>query len=1043
MQVCVLGPVRVRADDGAPIDIGGARLRMLVARLALDANRPVTAESLVDGLWGAEPPADAANALQSLVSRLRRTLGDSARLASAGGGYLLKVEEVDAHRFEELATRGRHELAAGRFGNASAALTEALALWQGEALSDVLETPFAQPPAVRLNDLRTAAMEDRFEAELELGRHAEILADLEAAGAEHPLRERLASLRIRALYAAGRQSDALAVYERTRATLAEELGVDPSNELQQTHLAVLRGELAKPRPDNDHLPVRLTSFVGRERELDLLATSLASARLVTLVGPGGAGKTRLATEAAVRHSAYHRGHVWFVPLASVRDAGDVTGAVLAALGSLDMRLLNSTSSLQPLDALDRIAELVGSSEGLLLLDNCEHLVGAAAELAHELLTRAPNLRILATSREPLAITGELLCQLGPLETPEAMRLFAERAAAVRPGFALDGASLEPVKEICRRLDGMPLALELAAARLRSMSPEQIARRLDDRFRLLTSGSRVALPRQRTLRAVVEWSWDLLEKPERVLARRLSVFPGGATVSAIEEICSDDLLAGEDVLYVLGALVEKSIVDAVEAAEPRYRMLETIRAYGEERLDEAGERELVTRRFAEYFLRMAEEQEPRLRTRDQLRAIAALQAEQDNMITALRRAIKADDAELSARFVAALTWYWAIRGFNDQPAEFFTAVINFNGRIPEDTYAAFSVLNALMQNTPMVRPMHELGELVDECVRTEAFQRFPILSLGIPMLTFMARQPGLAEREIERVLASPDPWSRAAALWVKAFILDDGGDLEGSERTRDLALAGFRQVGDRWGVSMTLAMQAIAHSLRGRHDEAIAAFQQGLEMARELSSEDDAVQQMSQLASERMRAGDSAGAWRDIREAQRIANSSEQLEHQALVRITLLDIARRAGNFEEAHGVLDWLVSMVDRLAFPEGMGDELVARVTAALAVSEGDVTSARKNLPTAIRLSSRRGDMPDVAAAAQVTARLLAFEGEFSRAAWALGVSKSVRGAFDEGDPELAELIETITAEIGEAAFETAYRGGAELSRDDAIAQLCAEFGT
>lgn len=1041
MRVCVLGPVRVWADDGAPIDIGGARLRMLVARLALDANRPVTAESLVDGLWGTDPPADAANALQSLVSRLRRALGESARLASSGGGYLLKVEEVDAHRFEELATRGRHELAAGRYGEASAALTEALALWQGEALSDVLDGPFAQPPAARLNDLRTAAMEDRFEAELELGRHAGILADLESAGAENPLRERLASLRMRALYAAGRQSDALAVYDRTRAILADELGVDPSNELRQTHLAVLRGELAKPRPDNDHLPVRLTSFVGRERELDLLVRSLASTRLVTLAGPGGAGKTRLATEAAVGHPAYQRGRVWFVPLASVRDAGDVTGALLAALGSLDMRLLNSTSSMQSVDALDRIAELVGSSEGLLLLDNCEHLVGAAAELAHELLTRLPNLRILATSREPLAITGELLCQLGPLESVEAMRLFTERAAAVRPGFVLDDATTEPVQEICRRLDGMPLALELAAARLRSMSADQIAKRLDDRFRLLTSGSRVALPRQRTLRAVVEWSWDLLEKPERVLARRLSVFPGGATVSAIEEICADELLPTEDVLYVVGSLVEKSIVDAVEAVEPRYRMLETIRVYGEERLGEAGERELITRRFAEYFLRMAEENEPVLRTRDQLRAIAVLQAEQDNMVTALRRAVKAEDAELSFRYVAALAWYWVIRGFNDQPTEFVADVLEFQDRIPEGAYAAFSVLNAMLQNLPMIRSMPELPELIDDCVRTDAFRRFPALSLAIPMLAFMARRPDLVEREIQRTLASPDPWSRACALWVQGFILDDGGDLDGSERARDLALAGFRQVGDRWGVAMTLAMRANAYSLRGRHDEAIAGYQQGLEMARELASDDDTVQILSRLASERMRAGDSEGAWRDIREAQRIADGTGQLEHQALAKFTLVDLARRAGRFEEAHAVLDWLASVADWLPFPQRIAEEWGAMFSSALAVSEGDVAFARGNLPIAIRLSSSRGDMPDVSIAAQVGARLRAFEGDSSRAAWALGVSKATRGVFDKGDPELAELVETITAKIGEAAFETAYRSGADLSKDDAIAGLRTEF--
>jgi hypothetical protein len=274
------------------------------------------------------------------------------------------------------------------------------------------------------------------------------------------------------------------------------------------------------------------------------------------------------------------------------------------------------------------------------------------------------------------------------------------------------------------------------------------------------------------------------------------------------------------------------------------------------------------------------------------------------------------------------------------------------------------------------------------------------------------------------------------------MLDDAGDLDGSERARELALAGFREVGDRWGVAMTLAMQANAHSLRGHHDEAIAGYQQGLAMARELSSDDDSVQQLSRLATERMRVGDQTGAWRDMREAQRIAESSGQLEHEAIARFTLLDLARRAGDFEEAHGALDWLAAVADRLPFPMRMSDEWVAVFGASLAVSEGDVAFARENLPSAIRLSSNRRDMPDVATAAQVGARLLAFEGEFTRAAWALGVSKAARGAFDHGDPELAELIEEITAEIGKAAFETAYRDGADLSKEDAIAGLCAEFG-
>ncbi|HVW40037.1 MAG TPA: BTAD domain-containing putative transcriptional regulator [Amycolatopsis sp.] len=1041
MQVALLGPVRVRADDGTPIDIGGARLRMLLARLALDAGRPVSAESLIDGLWGVEPPAEAANALQSLASRLRRALGDSTRLTSGSGGYVLRVESVDVHRFEELAARGRRDLAAGRHAEAAVVLGEALGLWQGEALSDVLDAPFAQAPAARLADLRLAAAEDRFQAELELGRHAEVLADLEAAGAAHPLRERLAGLRMRALYAAGRQSDALAVFEHTRVILADELGVDPSAELREVHLAVLRGEVATPRPETDHLPVRLTSFVGRGKELDQLARSLRHARLVTLVGPGGSGKTRLATETAVRHPAHARGRVWFVGLAAVRDAGDITSAVLGALGSLDMRLSNAAPALHPPDQVGRIAELIGSGEGLLVLDNCEHLVASAAELAHELLTRVPGLRLLATSREPLAITGEALCHLGPLEESEAMRLFVERAGTVRPGFVLDDTTHEPVAEICRRLDGMPLALELAAARLRSMNVEQIAKRLDDRFRLLTSGSRVALPRQRTLRAVVEWSWDLLEKPERVLARRLSVFPGGVTVSAAEAVCSDESLPEDDVVYVLGSLVEKSIVDGMDGVEPRYRMLETIRAYGEERLDEAGERDEVVRRFAAYYLHVAESHEAALRRADQLTAIAAFEAEHDNMITGLRSAIDRDDAETAYRYVTGLIWYWIIRGFEHQVRQHIYDVLGFADRIPADARASLTALKTLMEALPHIGNVAGLRQIIDDCVDTGAIERYPPLGLAIPMLAFLAREKELADRELLRMSGHPDPWVRACTCWAEAFFLDDEGDFDGSERARGEALAGFLELGDRWGVAMTLAMQAGSHSLRGEHEQAIAMYQRGLAMARELASVDDIVQQLCSLAGERLRAGDPEGAWRDLAEAQQIADQYGQEEYSAIVRFGIIDFGRRTGDLPRAHQALDWLRDQRPGLPFPPGMADEWIAMFTAALALEEGDVVRARAVLPEALRTSSQRQDMPDVARAAQIAARLFALEGKPELSAWTLGATKTIRGAFDEGDPELAELVVNLSAVLGEDGYRAAYERGAGLSKPDAIAHLVAQF--
>src|SRR4051794_6517210 len=395
---------------------------MLLARLALDAGSVVASATLIDGLWGETPPADATNALQALVSRLRRALGGAAAVQAAGRGYRLDVPaaDVDAHRFVALAARGREALAAGHAQDALDPLGSAAALWRGAAPADVLAAPFAPAAAARLEELRIAAAEDAAEARLGLGRYAEAVAELEEATAQHPLRERLLALRMRALHASGRRSDALAVYEDARHRLAEQLGVDPSPDLQAAHLAVLRGEPARTLPGTGRLPAQLTSFVGRDDELDRLSATLAAARLVTIVGPGGAGKTRLAVEVVRRHPAHRAGRAYFVALSGVGDPQAVPGAAVgaggpqpagqvpgAAVGAVGPQRAGQLGWPRPAP-LDRLVELLGASDSVLVLDNCEHVVGAAAELAQRLLERLPSLTVLATSREPLRLTGEVL-----------------------------------------------------------------------------------------------------------------------------------------------------------------------------------------------------------------------------------------------------------------------------------------------------------------------------------------------------------------------------------------------------------------------------------------------------------------------------------------------------------------------------------------------------------------------------------------------------------------------------------------------------------
>ena len=575
MQIGILGSFEVRTDDGAVADVPGARLRALLIALALEPGRVVSKATLIDWIWGEQLPADTANALQRLVSRLRKALPEGS-IEGQPGGYRLTVEPdaVDAVRFERLVAQARDAEGSRRVR----LLREALALWRGAAMADVgLEDSEALDAAVaRLERLRLAALEDRFDAEIGLGQAGELIAELTDLVAAHPVRERLVAALMRALAAAGRDTEALLVYERTRETVADLLGADPSPELSAVHVALLRGELGRREEiRKTNVRAELTSFVGREADVAAVRELIAERRLTTLIGPGGSGKTRLATETARTLLGDLPDGVWLVELAAIGADGDVVQATLAGLGLRDA-LLGAAPSADPVDGL---IAAIREREALLILDNCEHVIESAAAFADRVLGECRRLRILATSREPLGITGEALWQTEPLALPDAspgaspgeiasspaIRLLRDRAGAVRKDLGGDARTLSAMARICRALDGMPLAIELAAARLRTMTVEQLANRLDDRFRLLTSGSRTALPRHKTLRAVVDWSWDLLTEAERMVLRRLSVFSGGASLEAAERVCvartgeRPSAVEQDEVLELLTSLAEKSLL----------------------------------------------------------------------------------------------------------------------------------------------------------------------------------------------------------------------------------------------------------------------------------------------------------------------------------------------------------------------------------------------------------------------------------------------------------------------------------------------------
>ncbi|MDO9356653.1 MAG: BTAD domain-containing putative transcriptional regulator, partial [Solirubrobacteraceae bacterium] len=739
MQVSILGALEVRRD-GEAVPLAGGRVRALLARLALDAGREVSRDALIDAIWDDTPPGDAAHALQALVSRLRRALGDGAAAVQSGSvGYRLAIEadDVDAARFERQARAGSAALRGGDPATAAATLGAVLALWRGPALVELAGSHrFAASAGSRLDDLRLAAEADRIDADLLLGAEpAGLVGELDALTAAHPLNERVAALRLRALAAAGRSADALEAYESMRQRLDDELGAVPSAELVAAQLAVVTGEageridatggrhndlpsadpapaslgLEAPsvrgsvgatapgdavRPRRSNLRFGVTSFVGREAELERLAGLLDAHRLVTLIGPGGAGKTRLASELASRVESAHRDGVWMVELAQITDPADLGAGVLGALGLREARLLAGTGGIpvgapEPgSDAVSHLIDVLGQRDAVLIFDNCEHLVADAAILADELLGQCPGLRIVATSREPLGIVGEHLADVPPLGMPElgatpqealrhpAVELFADRGRAASPAFAVDDDTVGPVVEICRRLDGMPLAIELAAARLRSLPVAQIAARLDDRFRLLTGGSRTALPRQRTLRAVVDWSWELLTPDEQVLARRLAVFPAGVTPESAEAIAAGSGLDPWDVPELLAALVDRSLLSRPDPTGPvRYRMLETLREYGTEKLGELGELDDVRTAHARYFAALVDEADPHLRRADQLAWFERLRAERDNILSGLRWLVERGDAAEAVTLSVSLGWFWLLSGSPNDAASTFKLALS--------------------------------------------------------------------------------------------------------------------------------------------------------------------------------------------------------------------------------------------------------------------------------------------------------------------------------------------------------------------------------
>lgn len=1061
---------QVSCDD-AVLPVAGARLRGLLVRLALAGGRAVEPGVLVDAIWADEPPSGPAHALQTLVSRLRRALTSTGAprgvVVKVSGGYRMAVDaaDVDALRFERLTAAGRERLRAGDPDAASTALAEAVALWG--------DHPGAEPPvitavaptvATRLARVSIEAVADLAEAELSLGRAEAAAARLSGLLAEQTVHERAAALLMEALATQGRQAEALAVYERVRQRLADVLGADPGTALREHHLRLLRSDqpVSVPnapaggaparspeqiRPTN--LPAPLTSFIGRDDDLTRIGTLLTTGRLVTVLGPGGAGKTRLALEAARRHES--RDGAWLIDLASVTEPAKIARAVLTGIGLRGGTMLDARKRVED-DELDVLVGEFGGRECLLLVDNCEHLIGAVAHLVAALLPRCPGLRVLATSREPLAVDGEALVPLGPLTLPgpddsveqartaASVRLFTERAAAVRPRFDVDEITLPDIVRVVHGLDGMPLALELAAARLRTLSLPDLADGMSDRFRLLSTGSRIAPPRHRTLRAVIAWSWELLGEHERIVAERISILPGGVTPASATAVCAGTTVPTADIPELLATLVDRSLLQLAPGTG-RYRMLETIREYGADRLTDTGDLGTARDLAATHFTELMARYDPQLRGPGQMTAMKVISAEYDNTLAALRHLCATHDSPGATTLALTLTWYWQMFGRHSEAADWLgeTLAVPGGGPTPEHdcARAAYLLHRAdILSGITTGEAAHDRAEMRELADRVLAHPELPShYRVYGPILLFLHEEQA-ALAIFQRLADGDDVWLSGLAHMFQAEIAENAAALDLMRVHVEAALACFRQVGDRFGQAATLPIRA---RLR-RYDDLDGALAD-LREARTLAGEFGSLSLGDQLYSDlrwidvHLRRGDTDRALAVIDSARERALHASSAEMLVLVDAREADLRVRLGDLDRAARLLaDAERGVPGGTAFPADHARTLVGNARAALCLAQGDVPGADKALRQAYAAALANRELPTLSLVTVNTAALAQTRGRQHESAVLLGAAARLRGAHDHTDPQVRELTCRGQAALGREEFAAAYAKGWELDAKTAV---------
>ncbi len=1061
MQVRLLGPVEIEVDGVTGAPTGGGE-RALLARLALNAGRVVSSDSLIDELWGDDLPSNPGNALQLRVSKLRRWLtqhgGDAAVLATRSPGYALDVDpaHVDALAVVEELAAARSTAAAGAIAVAVERYRAALARWRDEPLCDVSAAPWVDAEATRLTEIRLAALEDVLQLELDLGRERNVLDELDALVVSHPLRERFHAQRMLALYRSGRQADALAAYQELRRSLADELGIDPSPEVQELEGAILRQETelaATTRtaattvaPD---LPQRVASFRGRDADLRELVALLEDRRLVTCTGPGGTGKTTLAIEAARVAGERFTTGAWLVRLAGV-DRDDVVSATAAALELPAVPLEDGET------AVVRLCRQVGARSALIVLDNCEHVVDEAALLAAVVVARCPNVTILATSRELLQVPGEQRFAVTPLEVPAAgapeaevrgaasVELFSDRARALDRHFDPGTEDLEHIAQICRTLDGLPLAVELAAARTATLPVAAIAERLGDQLGLLTGGPRTVDERHRTLRAAIAWSYDLLDEHARTVLRRLAVFRSPWGLHDAAAVAADDAMSSAEVSDIVGDLVDRSLVS--RAGDHRFRVLETIRQFAAAELLASGEATTIDARHLAHMSATAARADARLRTVDQVEWLEELRAVNDDLRAALAFAERTPEHRVEGLGLASsLSWFWYLGDYEEGRRHLDRFLADEDGPGSLLGYAHLARSTVERPNACIVHPSDvAAGAAADALGAFRAVDdpdgaALAELLLAVEGVRGVDTDGALErlERARRRFAEVGDRWALAMVDFVRMEIgmrLGEGPDaIAHGER----AATQFARIGDLWGLSSVRGHQGGNLRFLGELDDAAASFRSAIDIARDVGLHNSVQLISSELGVLLAVLGRAEDAHRVLEEARRHARrygyrggvAAAHLGHGHLARWDG-DDALAFREYEQATEIMGTSGSMFLYAEARSGAGFA---------AAAAGDLESAHAAQRDVADVARSMPDPRIIASALDVRASIEA-SADAEHAAELLGASAALRERSGRpADPLERREIERITAAASATAGDAAVAQASVRGRD-AVARLVDE---